>query len=134
MIAVTHLPVFAVVPLACGLLGLAAWYWARLGAPDVPAGRRWLRRLSLGAAVAGLPAVAAGFAIVDPDVRPLAYAITWAIALVAILAAVGLAMLDAFACVVEYRRERRRLAERRRAGLESMLAARGSRPAAEGPR
>lgn len=131
MIAVTHLPVAAVVPLACGLLGLAAWYWARLGSPGIPAGRRRLRRLSLGAAVAGLPAVAAGFAIVDPDVRPLAYAITWGIALVAILGAVGLAMLDALVCVVEYRRERTILSERGRAGLEATLAARRSRSAGE---
>ena len=97
-----------------------------------PLDRAWRqRRLSLGAAVAGLPAVAAGFAIVDPDVRPLAYAITWGIALVAILGAVGLAMLDALVCVVEYRRERTILSERGRAGLEATLAARRSRPAGE---
>lgn len=127
MIAVTHLPVVAVVPVACGLLGLAAWYWSRLGDPKVPAGRRRLRRSSLGAAVAGLPAVAAGFAIIDPDVRPVAYAAVWFIALVAILAAVGLAMVDAIACLAELRREQLALRDERRRDLEATLAARDSR-------
>jgi hypothetical protein len=127
VIAVTHLPVAAVVPVACGLLALAAWYWARLGDPRVPAGRRRLRRMSLGAAVAGLPAIAAGFAIVDPDVRPVPYALVWAIALVAILAAVALAMLDAIGCLAELAIERRKLNDERRQGLESMMAARATR-------
>jgi hypothetical protein len=125
VIAVTHLPVVAVVPLACGLLGLAAWYWTRLGDPAVPAGRRRLRRMSLGAAVAGLPAIAAGFSIVDPDVRPVAYSLVWFIALVAILAAVGLAMLDAVACLAELRRGQLRLREERRREIEATLAGRG---------
>lgn len=129
MIGLTHLPMPAVVPVACGLLALAAWYWTRLGDPRVPSGRRRLRRMSLGAAVAGLPAVAAGFAIVDPDERPVAYALVWAIALVAILAAVALAMVDALACLAELRSERRRLVDERRKELESMIAARGSRGA-----
>jgi hypothetical protein len=127
MIALTHLPVLAVVPVACGLLALAAWYWTRLGDPQVPAGRRRLRRISLGAAVAGLPAVAAGFAIVDPDERPVPYAMVWAIALVAILAAVALAMLDAMACLAEWRIERRTLDEQRRKDVESWRAARAAR-------
>lgn len=127
MIAVTHLPVVAVVPVACGLLGLAAWYWARLGDPRVPAGRRRLRRISLGAAVAGLPAIAAGFGIVDPDVRPVAYSLVWLIALVAILAAVGLAMVDAVGCLAELRREQVTLREERRREVESTLAARPPR-------
>ena len=127
MIAVTHLPVVAVVPVACGLLGLAAWYWTRLGEPGVPAGRRRLRRMSLGAAVAGLPAIAAGFSIVDPDVRPVAYSLVWFIALVAILAAVGLAMVDAVSCLAELRREQLRLRDERRREIESTLAGRGGR-------
>lgn len=127
MIALTHLPMPVVVPVACGLLALAAWYWTRLGDPRMPAGRRRLRRMSLGAAVAGIPAVAAGFAIVDPDERPVAYAMVWAIALVAILAAVVLAMVDSLACLRELRTERRRLVEERRKWLEATIAARGSR-------
>lgn len=126
MIALTHLPVIAVVPVACALLALAAWYWTRLGGPEVPPGRRRVRRMSLGAAVAGLPAVAAGFAIVDPDARPMQYAIVWAIALAAILAAVTLAMVDAFGCLAELREERRGLLEERRKGLESAMAGRSS--------
>lgn len=127
MIAATHLPVAAVVPLACALLAVSAWYWSRLGDPSIPGSRRVLRRASLSAAVAGVPAVAAGFSIIDPDVRPVAYTTAWAIALVAILAAVGLASADALVSVAEFRRERRTLLEERRRGLESTLAARGSR-------
>lgn len=127
MIAATHLPVAAVVPVACGLLAVSAWYWSRLGDPSIPRGRRLLRRMSLATAVAGVPAVAAGFSIVDPDARPAAYAMVWAVALVAILAAVALAAVDALASVAEFRRERKSLVEERRRGLESTLAARASR-------
>jgi MFS family permease len=127
VIGLTHLPAAAVVPVACGLLALAAWYWTRLGDPQVPAGRRRLRRMSLGAAVAGVPAVAAGFAIVDPDERPVSYALVWAIASVAILAAVALAMLDAIACVAEWRLERQKLLDRRRRDLELTIEARARR-------
>ena len=127
VLALVVLTVAAGVPLACVLLAVSAWYWSRLGDPSIPRSRRVLRRASLSAAVAGVPAVAAGFSIIDPDVRPVAYATAWAIALVAILAAVGLAAADALASVAEFRRERRSLREERRRDLESTLAARASR-------
>jgi len=109
VIAATHLPAAATVPLALALLAVVGWYWTRLGAAGVPPVRRRLRRASPACALAGLPAVAAGFSIVDPDVRPVPYAIVWTIALAALLAVVALAVVDTLACVGEYRRETERL-------------------------
>jgi membrane protein YdbS with pleckstrin-like domain len=104
---------------AVALLVGMALYWPRLARPEVPPSRRRLRRASLCFGVVAAVAAALGFAMVDPDVHPLPYAIIWAGGLIALFAVVVLAVLDALLTMHLHRAEFRAM---RRANADGLGA------------
>ncbi|MFO0827008.1 MAG: hypothetical protein U0572_02575 [Phycisphaerales bacterium] len=113
LIATTHLSPVVAVGVGGAILVAAAWYWNALGSPGVPRRRRMLRRTSLVIAVVGVAAAVSGFSIVDPDVRPVPYAITWAVGAVAILLSISAAIVDALLSVRLHVDEARTLRRRK---------------------
>jgi hypothetical protein len=103
-LAAVHLPAWFAVGFAGVIIFAMAWYWPRLGRPEIPPERRRVRRLSLLFGLVGLCAATIGFGIVDPDARPVPYAMTWFAASVALLIVVLLAVLDAILSMRLHRR------------------------------
>jgi hypothetical protein len=50
----TMISAWITLPVAIAVAGALVWYFVRLGRPDVPRGRRWLRRSSIVCALAAL--------------------------------------------------------------------------------
>ena len=93
MIGAAHLHWAAVVPVGGVALLLLAWYWRRLGRPEVLSSRRRIRRASLVIMAAVVVLAVRGLIFVDPAVDGRAYAIIWTLVVVG----VGLVVLTAVA-------------------------------------
>jgi Na+/proline symporter len=94
-LAAVHVPPVISLPIAVGLLILGGVYWRRLGRASVPRPRRRLRRagLMLGLAVGATGVLAVS--ILDPDQRPTAYLVAWAVVAMLLFPAVLIAAADA---------------------------------------
>jgi len=95
MIGVIHVHWAAVVPVAVVALLFLAWYWKRLGRPEVIASRRRIRRVSLIIMAVVVVLVVRGLSFVDPAVEGRAYAIIWTLAVVGVALVVMTAVVDA---------------------------------------
>lgn len=120
--AATHMAPWLAVSIAGGLVAVMAWYWPRLGRPEIPAARRRVRRTSLLFSLAGLVAATLGFGIIDPDARRVPYAMTWAAAAMAILVVVLLALVDAVVSLRIHRRAMEAMRRERDASIGKAIA------------
>lgn len=87
-------PWWVSIPVALVLAGVLVWYFVRLGRPDVPRGRRWLRRSSVVLAVAGLAPLVRALTFAHPHEDRLAFAVAWSTVLFVIVACLVLAVID----------------------------------------
>ena len=87
-------PAWITVPVAC-IAGVAiVWYFVRLGRPDVPRERRWVRRISLVLVGAALIPLVRGLTFAHPHEDRSAFAIAWAMVLLLVVASLVLAVVD----------------------------------------
>lgn len=90
----TMVPAWISIPVALAVAGALVWYFARLGRPDVPRSRRWVRRASVVCALAGLPALVRALTFVHPHEDRAGWALAWSMALLALVAWATLAVVD----------------------------------------
>lgn len=95
MIAAVHFRPGIVVPIACVVAVAVLVYWRRLGSPEVPVSRRWIRRGSLGAMLLSLPLLVAGLSFVDPQRSGPVYVLVWVGAMSLVVLVLALAVVDA---------------------------------------
>jgi hypothetical protein len=88
------MPWWISIPAALVIAGLLVWYFVRLGRPDVPRGRRWLRRISVVLAIAGLAPLVRALTFAHPHEDRLAFAVSWSTVLFVIVACLVLAVID----------------------------------------
>lgn len=82
------------VPVAGAVGAVAMWYFIRLGRPDVPRERRWVRRISLVLVTAALIPLVRGLTFAHPHEDRSAFAVAWAMVLMLVLASLVLAVVD----------------------------------------
>jgi hypothetical protein len=104
-------PWWVTVPSACALGAALVWYFIRLGSPDVPRGRRWLRRVSVVFALAALVPLVRGLTFAHPHEDRVGFAVAWSVVLLMLVACLLLALVDVIVTmrggVREYRELRR---------------------------
>ncbi len=95
ILAAVHLSPVVTLPILAVLVVGGGLYWRRLARASVPRPRRRLRRagLLIGGLVAVFGVVASS--LIDPDQRPTAYLLAWAIVAALLLPAVLVALADA---------------------------------------
>ena len=87
-------PWAASAPVAGAALAVLAWYFIRLGRPDVPRERRVVRRLSVAFASATVVALVVGMRVIHPHENRRGFALAWIAVPLASLACLLLALLD----------------------------------------
>ena len=87
-------PWWITVPVACAVGAVAVWYFVRLGRPDVPRERRWVRRISLVFVMAALIPLVRGLTFAHPHEDRSAFAVAWAMVLMLVLSSLVLAIVD----------------------------------------
>lgn len=99
------------VPLAIAAGAALVWYFVRLGRPEVPRSRRWIRRASIACAIGGLPPLVRALSFVHPHEDRVGWAVAWSMVLFALVAWATLAVVDFMLTMrggwVEYRALRR---------------------------
>lgn len=99
------------VPLAVVVGGVLAWYFFRLGRPDVPPGRRFLRRASAVIALVALVPLVRALTFVHPHEDRVGFAAAWSGVLLLLLGCLVLAIIDVIVVtrggIREYRKLRR---------------------------
>ncbi len=88
------LPVWVVVPPAAALLLMLA-AWVGVASRHVePASRRRIRVASAWVLLATIPLCAAGFCMIDPNVRPREFVLAWSLVIGLLMVTIALAGLD----------------------------------------
>lgn len=104
-------PWWVTMPVAIAVGVALVWYFIRLGASDVPRGRRWLRRISVVFAVAALVPLVRGLTFVHPHEDRVGFAVAWSMVLLTLVVCLILALVDVIVTmrggVREYRELRR---------------------------
>ncbi len=85
---------WVVVPITAALMGLVVLYQGWLARSDMPRWRRRLRGANGWIMLLGLPAVGAGFSIINHASNPVLFVGVWGFGLLMVAAAVGLAVVD----------------------------------------
>jgi hypothetical protein len=97
LLSVVHLQPSFTLPPAILLAIWLAWYWLRLGRPDVPRGRRIIRRASIAATWLAIVPFVRALSYVDPvlsDEAKREYIITWTVCGTLLLIIVAIALID----------------------------------------
>jgi uncharacterized membrane protein SpoIIM required for sporulation len=125
--AAAHIPALASITGAAVIALILGWYWARLGAADVPESRRRLRRASMLVMFVAIAVLVYAASFADGDLDPQGYTVTWAMALTLLLLIVFLAFLDVLNNLRIHRRDRARSAIDARYRLrQAMIDQRGT--------
>ena len=140
LFAAVHFTPIITMPLAAIVLGWIAWYWIRLGRPEVPPSRRKLRRASLILIAVLLTLIVAALSFLDPAQHQRPYIMTWtgAMLVIAILVIVaGLDAMNTMRIVQQQTHEELReaagdLADAIKARKQSLLASSQHRPTKNG--
>lgn len=83
-----------VVPVCAALMIAVAVHAATLDRTKAPRSRRAIRLLNAWVMLLALPLIAAGFSLIDPDIRPRQFVLVWFAAGLLITCAVFLAAID----------------------------------------
>lgn len=94
MIGSGILPAWLVLPVAGVLMLLVAWHAVALELSAEPASRKRIRVVNGWVMLIGIPVVASGFSLVDPEGRPRAFVMIWAVGIGLLLISVTLAAVD----------------------------------------
>lgn len=81
-------------PIAVAAICALAWYFRRLGAPDVPRERRAVRRLSIAFAMVAVVALVVGLTVIHPHENRRGFALAWLAVSLACAVCLLLALLD----------------------------------------
>lgn len=99
-------------PIGAALMAIIAWHSAWIDASDEPVSRKRIRIMNGWVMLVGIPLLAAGFSLIDPDAKPRLFAMVWLGASALLLISVALAIADAVNTIRLAAAARRRLAER----------------------
>jgi hypothetical protein len=90
----TMVPPSLTVPLALLAVAALAWYFARLGRPEVPTARRWIRRVSAAILAAATIPLVRALSFVHPHEDRAGWALAWSVVLLATVVCALLAIVD----------------------------------------
>jgi len=87
-------PWFVSVPVAMVVIAALAWYFMRLGRPEVPRSRRMLRRLSIAFVASATASLVIGLTFIHPHENRVGFALAWLAVSVSVIACAVLAAVD----------------------------------------
>lgn len=82
-------------PIAAVAMALVGWHASGLAGADMPRSRRRIRIANSWVMLLGIPLLAAGSSVIDPQRSPRAFVLVWLAVGVLLLLCVGLAVADA---------------------------------------
>ncbi len=82
------------IPAGALLVAIIAWYWKRLGAPEVPETRRRLRRASIAVMVVFIFVLVGALSFVNHRTNQSQFVVIWSIAISLLLIVVFIAFMD----------------------------------------
>lgn len=109
ILAAVLVPPMVSVPVAAGLGGLLIWYWTRLARPEVPPGRRRIRRPTVAIMLVLLPVIVHAASYLDPAVHPQRFLNIWLLVMLAMLLIAGAALADVVQSLRLHREQKEQL-------------------------
>lgn len=82
-------------PLTAAAMAMVGWHASGLASADMPLSRRRIRTANSWVMMLGIPLLAAGASVIDPQRAPRAFVLVWVAVGLLLLLCVGLAVADA---------------------------------------
>lgn len=83
------------IPVAVAVVIFLAWFWRRLGRPNVPPSRRLIRRCSVSLMIVTVPILVAAMSLFDSQVDQRRWVTAWTIVTLLLLLIIASAVVDA---------------------------------------